>query len=75
MDIGIIKNIVSGFMLAVGVIGPALAIGFIGTAAVKAISRNPEAYSKIQTITIIAIAFAEALAIYVFALALIIKFS
>jgi len=74
MDIEIFKIITSGIAIALGVLGPALAIAKIGSEAVKAIGRNPEATSKIQTAMIIAIAFAESLAIYVLAIVLIIKF-
>lgn len=61
-------------VIAVGTIAPAISIGFIGSKAVTAISRNPEAASKIQTAMILAIAFAEAIAIYALVVALIVKF-
>ena len=71
----IIKIISSSLTIALGVIFPALAIGKIGAEAMKAIGRNPEAASKIQTSMILAIAFAEAIAIYVLVISLIIKFT
>lgn len=74
MDIEIFRLIISGIAITLGVLGPALAIGKIGSEAVKAIGRNPEAASKIQTAMILSIAFVEALAIYVLAIVLIIKF-
>jgi F-type H+-transporting ATPase subunit c len=74
MEIEIIKTIVTGLTITLGVIFPALAIGKIGTEAMKAIGRNPEASSKIQTAMILSIAFAEAIAIYVLVIALITKF-
>ncbi len=74
MDIASIKLIVTGGIIALGVIFPALAIGRIGGKAMEAIGRNPEAASKIQTPMILAIAFAEAVAIYVLVVALIVKF-
>ncbi len=52
----------------------ALAIGFIGSRSVEAVGRNPEAASKIQTITILTAAFSEAIAIYCLVIALILKF-
>jgi len=55
-------------------IAPSIAIALIGANALKAIGRNPEAASKIQTPMILAIAFAEAIAIYALVVALIIKF-
>lgn len=61
-------------VIALGTIAPAISIGLIGSKAVNAISRNPEAASKIQTAMILAIAFAEAIAIYALVVALIVKF-
>lgn len=60
--------------IGVGALGPAIAIGLIGSRAMDAIGRNPEAASKIQTAMILSIAFAEAVAIYALVVALIIKF-
>ena len=57
--------------IAVGGIGPGLAIGFIGAKAMEAIGRNPEAAGKILVPMLLVSAFAEAIAIY----ALIIAFS
>ena len=74
MDIDSIRLLSTSLVVAVGMIGPALAIGLIGASSVKAISRNPEASSKIQTAMILSIAFAEAIAIYALVIALIIKF-
>lgn len=64
----------SAFTMAIGSIGPALAIGMIGAAALTAMARNPDNSEKIQIAMIIAIAFAEAVAIYVLVIALILKF-
>ena len=60
--------------IAVGALGPALAIGWIGSRAMDAIGRNPEAAPKIQTAMILSAAFAEGIAIYALVIALIIKF-
>lgn len=60
--------------ITLGITGPAFAIGKIGSNAVKGISRNPEAASKIQTSMILSIAFAEALGIYSLIIALVLKF-
>lgn len=60
--------------IMIGTIGPAIAIGLIGSRSADAIGRNPEAAPKIQTAMILAIAFAEAIAIYALVIALIIKF-
>lgn len=70
-----LKLISVAFAIGVGVAVPALAIGKIGSSAVEAIGRNPEAESAIRTTMILAIAFAEAVAIYVLVVALILKFT
>lgn len=68
------KNFAVACTIAIGAIGPAIAIGLLAAKAMEAIGRNPEAASKIQTAMILAIAFAEAIAIYALVVALIIKF-
>jgi F-type H+-transporting ATPase subunit c len=73
-DANSVRLLATAFVMGVGALGPALAIGWIGSKAVDAIGRNPEASSKVQTMAILAIAFAEAVAIYALVVALIIKF-
>lgn len=60
--------------IAIGGLGPAIALGMIGSKAVDAIGRNPEASSEVRTTMILVAAFAEAIAIYALVIALIIKF-
>ncbi|HVN26738.1 MAG TPA: ATP synthase F0 subunit C [Candidatus Paceibacterota bacterium] len=74
MDTTSIRLLATAAAIGMGTIMPALAIGLIGSKAVDAIGRNPEAASKVQTMAILAIAFAEAIAIYALVMALIIKF-
>ncbi len=62
------------FVMGVGSIGPALAIGILVAKGLEGISRNPEATSKIQTNLILGAAFAEAIAIYALVVSLILKF-
>ncbi len=69
-----IKSLAVAIAIALGAIGPALAIGWLAGKAMEAIGRNPEASGKIQTAMILAIAFCEAIAIYALVVALIIKF-
>lgn len=57
-----------------GVIGPAIGIGLIGSGAMQAIGRNPEASGKIVSNMILAIVFAEALGILALVVSFIIKF-
>jgi F-type H+-transporting ATPase subunit c len=67
------ENVMLAKALAIGIgsIGPAIGIGWIGSKAMEAIGRNPEAASKILVPMLLVAAFAEAVAIY----ALIIAFS
>lgn len=74
MDIEQVKLWATAAAIAIGAIGPAISIGWIGSKAAEAIGRNPEAAPKIQTAMTLAIAFAEAIAIYALVIALIIKF-
>lgn len=60
--------------IGLGAIGPALAIGLIGSRAMEALGRNPEAEAPIRTTMILAAAFAESVAIFALVVALIIKF-
>ena len=74
MDIEAIRLWAAMGAIAVGALGPAIAIGWIGSKSSEAIGRNPEAAPKIQTAMILALAFAEAIAIYALVMALILKF-
>lgn len=67
-------NLPVGLIMAFGGMAPAIAIALIGSKAMEAIGRNPEATSKIQTNMILGFAFAEAIAIYALVVALILKF-
>jgi F-type H+-transporting ATPase subunit c len=69
-----VSNSIVGWTIAVGGIAPALAIGLMGSKAMEAIGRNPEAAAKIQNNLILGFAFAEAIAIYALVVALILKF-
>lgn len=70
-----VKIFTTGITIAIGALGPALAIGQIGAKGLEAISRNPEAESSIRTNMILAIAFAEAIAIYALVISLLVKFT
>ncbi len=69
-----IKFIAIAAIILGATVGPAFAIGNIGSKGVEAIGRNPEAAGKVQTAMILSIAFAEAIAIYALVVALILKF-
>lgn len=69
------KILAVALTIAVGAIAPAISIGNVGSKAVEALGRNPEAESAIRTSMILALAFAEAIAIYALVVALILKFA
>ncbi|CAN5162944.1 hypothetical protein BH09PAT2_BH09PAT2_02920 [soil metagenome] len=64
----------SAFIMGLGILGPALAIGIIGAAGLISMGRNPQNSDRIQQAMIVALAFAEAIAIYALIMALILKF-
>lgn len=68
-----IPEIAKAVAIAVGAIGPGIGIGMIGSKAMEAIGRNPEAASKILVPMLLASAFAEAIAIYALVIAFSIK--
>ena len=57
-------TVTGGLIVAIGGIGPALGVGFIGAKAMEAIGRNPDASGKILPAMLLGMAFAEAIAIY-----------
>lgn len=59
-----ILALAKGITMAVGGIGPALAIGILVAKAMEAIGRNPEAAGKVFVPMLLGAAFAEAIAIY-----------
>ncbi len=74
MDVEGFKSIAAALAIGLGAIGPGIGIGILGSKAMEAIGRNPEATGQIQTNMILAIVFTEAIAIYALVVALIIKF-
>jgi len=68
------KLVAAAFAVGIGAIGPGIAIGRIGSSAMEALGRNPEAKSAIMTNMILAIAFAEAVAIYALVIAILLIF-
>ena len=74
MDPEAAKALAPALVMAIGALFPAFAIGWIGSKAMEAMGRNPEAAPKIQTAMILVVAFAEAIAIYALVVALILKF-
>ena len=71
---GDIMNVGAGLAIGLGAIGPGIGIGMLGSKAMEAFWRNPEAGAQIQQNMILAIAFTEAIAIYALVVAIKIKF-
>jgi|GEM_PF-216165 len=69
-----ITQVATAYTILLGVIVPAFSIGWIGSKAMEAIGRNPEASDGILTSMILIAALAEAIAIYALVVALAIKF-
>jgi len=57
-------RITGGIIIAIGSFGPGLGLGLIGMKAMEAIGKNPDAYGKIFSAMLLAMAFTEAIAIY-----------
>jgi F-type H+-transporting ATPase subunit c len=64
MDHESVVTLAKGLTMAIGGIGPALAIGRLVAKAMEAIGRNPEATDKLFVPMLLGAAFAEAIAIY-----------
>lgn len=64
MDAESMRLLAKGLTMAIGGIGPALAIGRLVGKAMEAIGRNPEAAGKLFVPMLLGAAFAEAIAIY-----------
>ena len=68
------KQLGAAIAISVGTIGPGIGIGLIGSKAMEAMGRNPEASGTVQTNMILAIAFAESMGIFALVIALLLKF-
>lgn len=60
--------------IAIGAIGPAIAMGWIASRGLESIGRNPETENAIRNTMVLALAFVESLAIFALVVALILKF-
>lgn len=74
LDLDAVREAIPGLTVAIGGLGPAIGIGFVGAKAMEAIGRNPEAAARIQTFAILMTAFIEAIAIYSLVIALMLRF-
>jgi F-type H+-transporting ATPase subunit c len=67
----VIKMLAVGMIGSLGLMGPALALGLIGYAALSGLARNPEARGPIFTNMILIAGLAEAIGIYALIIAVI----
>ena len=74
MDVETMRLLASALAIGIGAIGPALGLGMIGSKAMEALGRNPEASDQIFVPLILSLAFTEAIGIYALVVALMIKF-
>jgi len=74
MDPESMRFFAAALAIAIGSIGPGLGLGMIGSKAMEALGRNPEASDQIFVPLILSLAFTEAIGIYALVVALIIKF-
>lgn len=70
----ILGKLIGAGLATLGMIGAGLGVGVVGSGAVQAMGRNPDAAGIIQTNMVLGIAFAEAVAIYSLVVALLILF-
>jgi F-type H+-transporting ATPase subunit c len=74
MDPETARSLAAALAIGLGALGPALGLGLIGSRAMEALGRNPEASDQIFVPLILSLAFTEAIGIYALVVALIIKF-
>ena len=60
--------------IAIGAMGPAIAMGMIASKGLDSIGRNPETENAVRNTMVLALSFVESLAIFSLVVALIIKF-
>ena len=68
------KLLAAGIAMGFGAIGPGIGIGILGSGAMQALGRNPEARGPIMTNMILAIAMTEAVAIYALVVSVVLLF-
>jgi F-type H+-transporting ATPase subunit c len=68
------RQLAAAIAIAFGALAPGLGLGMIGSKAMEALGRNPEASEQIFVPLILSLAFTEAIGIYALVVALIIKF-
>jgi F-type H+-transporting ATPase subunit c len=74
MEVDTMRLLASAIAIGLGALGPGLGLGMIGSKAMEALGRNPEASDQIFVPLILSLAFTEAIGIYALVVALMIKF-
>ena len=74
MEPKVASLIAAGFVMGIGSIGPAMAIGNLVGKALEGIARQPEASGDIRNAMIIGVAFTEAIALYALVVAFLLIF-
>ncbi|MBQ0012538.1 MAG: ATP synthase F0 subunit C [Clostridiales bacterium] len=65
----------AGLAIGLGALGTTLGIGIAAGRALEGASRQPEMYSKLQTLLLISIVFMESIAIYALVVSLLLIFT
>jgi F-type H+-transporting ATPase subunit c len=58
-------SLIKGITIAVGALGPALGVALIGSAAVKAVGRNPEVQGKVMSTAFVMAGLVDAVLAFV----------
>jgi len=74
MEVETMRLFATAIAIGIGALGPAIGLGMIGSKAMEALGRNPEASGEIFVPLILSLAFTEAIGIYALVVALMIKF-
>mgnify|MGYP001549647386 FL=1 len=74
MDPQSASSLAAAIAIGLGALGPGIGLGMIGSKAMEALGRNPEASDEIFVPLILSLAFTEAIGIYALVVALIVKF-
>jgi len=74
MDGEAVKFLAAALAAGLGAIGPGIGVGVLGSGAMGALGRNPEARGTIMSNMLIGIAFCESIAIYALITAIVILF-
>ncbi len=57
--------LIKGLTIAIGAFGPAIGLALIGSSAVQSVGRNPEAQSKILTMSLIMAGLVDAIMVFI----------